>query len=179
MIITSDMIDFVKILEKHKVPYAVVGGVAVNYYGYVRTTQDIDVLILPSRANAEKMLKVLKEFGFGGVGFSGKLFERKGSAVHLGVEPNRIDILTSLAGVQNSEILSNAKRIVYRKTSMMMISRADLIACKQQSSRLKDLADVEILQKTNPRNGTGIRNNKKKAPRPLHKTGARKKPSKK
>lgn len=54
MMITGDMIDFVKMLEKHKASYAVVGGIAVNYYGYVRTTQDFDVLILPSRQNAKK-----------------------------------------------------------------------------------------------------------------------------
>jgi hypothetical protein len=162
MMITRDMTDFVRLLEKHGVPYAIVGGVAVNYYGYVRTTQDIDVLVLPSRDNAKKIIAVLKEFGFGGVGFSRTLFEREGAAIHLGVEPNRIDILTSLAGVANSEILSNAERIVHQKTSLMMISKADLIVCKKRSSRLKDLADVEILEKTGLANKTRKRRRKSK-----------------
>ena len=70
MFISQDMIDFIRFLKQHKVKYVLVGGFAVIYFGYVRTTQDIDILILPSPENAKKMIKVFQEFGFGNVGFS-------------------------------------------------------------------------------------------------------------
>lgn len=160
MIITKDMQEFIGLLEKHKVPYAVVGGIAVIYYGNIRTTQDFDVLIFPSAETAKKMGKVLKDFGFGGVGFSEKLFQQEKSAIHLGVEPNRIDILTSLEGISNAEILSNARKVVFQGFSFMMISRDNLIACKRASSRYKDLADVEYLE------SAGMEVTKKRSPPP-------------
>ena len=148
MFISQDMIDFIHFLKRNKVKYALVGGFAVIYYGYVRMTQDMDVLIDPSRENATKMMKVLQEFGFGDIGFSQSLFEKEGTAIHLGAEPNRIDILTSLKGVSNSSIFSNLKRIRYKGLLLNVISLKDLLACKRHSDRAKDLADVEVLEKT-------------------------------
>jgi Nucleotidyl transferase of unknown function (DUF2204) len=148
MLITSDMIDFIKLLKQHKVKYALVGGFAVIYYGYVRTTQDIDILIFPSPENARRVLAALVAFGFGGAGFTAEMFEREGSAVHLGSEPNRIDILTSLKGVSNDVIFSRLKRIRHKGLSLSVISFADLLNCKRHSTRSKDLADVEALEET-------------------------------
>jgi predicted nucleotidyltransferase len=42
--LTEDMVEFLGLLDKHGVEFVLVGGHAVNYYGYVRTTQDIDLL---------------------------------------------------------------------------------------------------------------------------------------
>ena len=85
MIFTKDMKDFIEILKHNKVKHVLIGGFAVNYWGYVRTTQDIDILIFPSRKNAIKMMKALQEFGFGNAGIPLECFEKEGSAVHLGV----------------------------------------------------------------------------------------------
>lgn len=160
MIITKDMCEFIGLLEQHDVPYAVVGGIAVIYYGNIRTTQDFDVLIFPSAVTAKKMSRVLNDFGFGGVGFSEKLFQQEKTAIHLGVEPNRIDILTSLEGISNAEIRLNVRKVIFQGVSFMMISRDDLIACKRASSRFKDLADVESLE------GNGMVSTKKRKPSP-------------
>ncbi|MBN1130201.1 MAG: nucleotidyltransferase [Chitinispirillaceae bacterium] len=146
MNISKDMIDFIRLLKKHKIPFTLVGGFAVIYYGYPRLTQDIDILIDPSPRNAKKMILVLEEFGFGGVGFSEKLFQGKGTAVHLGVEPNRIDILTSLKGVSNAVIFSRLKKVRLQGIVIPVISLSDLIRCKKNSKRLKDLADAEALE---------------------------------
>ena len=62
------------------------GGFAVNHYGYARMTQDIDFLLYPSKENAKKMVIVLEKFGFGIAGISAELFENVGTAIHLGVE---------------------------------------------------------------------------------------------
>ena len=165
MFISQDMIDFIHFLKRNKVKYVLVGGFAVIYYGYVRMTQDLDVLIEPSRENAKKMMKVLQEFGFGDIGFSQSLFEKDGTAIHLGAEPNRIDILTSLKGVSHSSIFSNFKRIRYKGFLLNVISLEDLLECKRHSDRVKDLADVEVLEKTVGKKVLGYRNRKKKSGR--------------
>ena len=56
--------------------YVLVGGYAVNYYGYVRTTQDIDFLIYPTKENAKNMMAALAEFGFGKAGIPKDFFQR-------------------------------------------------------------------------------------------------------
>jgi hypothetical protein len=110
MIFTQDMKEFIELLEKYQVEYVVVGGFAVNYYGYIRTTQDIDILIFPSSKNAQNMIDALDEFGFGSAGITRECFDTSGTAVHLGVEPNRIDLLTNLKGVSNEEIFKRKNK---------------------------------------------------------------------
>jgi len=148
MILTQDMKEFIELLEKYQVEYVIVGGFAVNYYGYIRTTQDIDMLIFPSSENAQKMIDTLDEFGFGRAGITRDCFETPGTAVHLGVEPNRIDLLTSLKGISNEEIFKKKKRVKYGKVFLNIISLSDLLECKRCSDRPKDLADVDELEKT-------------------------------
>lgn len=148
MILTQDMKEFIELLEKYHVEYVLVGGFAVNYYGYIRTTQDIDILIFPSSENAQKMIDALAEFGFGKAGIGRECFEEAGTAVHLGVEPNRIDLLTNLKGVSNEEIFKRKKRAKYGQMSLNIISLKDLLECKRCSDRPKDLADVDELEKT-------------------------------
>ena len=147
MQLTKDMKDLIDIFAKHKVEYIVVGGFAVIAYGYIRTTQDIDFLIYPSEANSDKMMDALTEFGFGNAGIPKVYFQTEGSAIHIGVEPNRIDFLTSLQGVSNKELFENAKQIQCDDKIIKIISKENLIKCKKSSSRLKDLADVEELEK--------------------------------
>lgn len=151
MLFTKDMRDLVSIFTRHKVKFALVGGFAVNFYGYVRMTQDIDFLVYPSRKNAEKIMRALFEFGFGAAGIPESLFEKAGSAVHLGVEPNRIDLLTRLKGVDNNVVFANVRHVAFEGIRLPIISRKDLIQAKRGSSRKKDLADVEELETINKR----------------------------
>jgi predicted nucleotidyltransferase len=148
MIFTQDMKELIEFLEKHEVEYVLVGGFAVNYYGYVRMTQDIDILIFPSPENARKMMNVLDEFGFGKAGIPTEYFEIEGTAIHLGVEPNRIDLLTNLKGVSNKDIFERKERIKFKNIFLNIISLKDLLACKKLSDRPKDLADADELEKT-------------------------------
>ena len=57
--------EFLKLLKAHQVRYLLVGGYAVGYYGYPRTTADIDCWIACDQAHAERMVRALTEFGFG------------------------------------------------------------------------------------------------------------------
>jgi len=149
MLFSKDMKELVELMDKHDVKYALVGGFAVNYYGYIRTTQDIDFLIYPSEENAQSMMTTLIEFGFGDAGIPQEYFAKEGTAIHIGVEPNRIDFLTHLQGISNDTVFSDLVCVVIEGVTMKMISYRDLIKVKKASGRLKDLADAEELEKAN------------------------------
>lgn len=147
MTLTKDMRDFIALLIKHKVEYILVGGFAVICHGYVRTTQDIDFFIYPSEENAENMMRALIEFGFGNAGIPKDCFMKEGTAIHLGVEPNRIDLITCLHKINTETVFQNMQQIEYQGATINIISKQDLIAAKKAAGRAKDLADVEELEK--------------------------------
>ena len=146
---SADMKELLRLFEELGVQYTLVGGHAVNYYGYVRTTQDMDLLVLPTADNAQRIMSALIAFGFGGAGIPRELFERDGGAVHLGVEPNRIDILTSLKGVSNTRIFKGSVVVEVDGIDVNIISLDDLLQVKRCSDRPRDLADADELAKIN------------------------------
>jgi len=147
MNLTQDMKDLILLFNKHEVDYMLVGGFAVICYGYIRTTQDIDFLVFPSVENSKKIMNALTEFGFGDAGIPIEYFQREGTAIHIGAEPNRIDFLTCLQGVTNKMLFQNMTQIEFQGKSFNIISKNDLIQCKKAAGRAKDLADVEELEK--------------------------------
>lgn len=88
MLFSDDMKELIELMDRHNIQYVLVGGFAVNYYSYVRTTPNIDFLIYPSEDNAIKMMQALTDFGFGNAGIPQEYFAKEGSAIHIGVEPN-------------------------------------------------------------------------------------------
>jgi len=148
MALSDDMAELLSLFEKHEVEYVLVGGYAVNYYGYIRSTQDIDLLVNPSIENAEKLMIALDDFGFGEAGIPRSYFEKPGSAIHLGNEPNRIDLLTKLKGISNDQIFANKKRVQFDSIAVDIIDYQDLIQAKRLSDRLRDQADADELEKT-------------------------------
>lgn len=146
---SSDMKELLRLFENHGVQYTLVGGHAVNYYGYVRATQDLDLLVSPSAENAQRIVVALSAFGFARAGIPQDLFEREGGAVHLGVEPNRIDILTSLKGVSNTRIFEGSEVVEIDGIDVNIISLEDLLQVKRCSDRPRDLADADELGRIN------------------------------
>ncbi len=102
------------------------------------------------------MVNALDEFGFGRDGVPIKYFETEGTAIHMGVEPNRIDLLTNLRGISNKEIFQRKERVKFENIFLNIISLEDLLTCKKQSARLKDLSDADELERM--LNGTEIQN---------------------
>ncbi len=152
MFFSQDMKDLVTLFNKYEVSYVLVGGFAVNYYGYVRTTIDIDFLLYPSIENARKIMTALQDFGFGKAGIPQKYFEKSGSAIHLGVEPNRIDLLTHLIGISNDKIFSSFNKVLIDQIPVNIIAYPDLLKAKRNSNRLRDQADADELEKSRKKN---------------------------
>lgn len=143
----KDFKELLKLFNKHKVEYVIVGAYALAFHGCPRYTGDLDILTNPDVNNANKIIKVLKEFGFASLGLSAKDFTSKKKVIQLGVPPIRIDILTSLTGIAWKQALSHRVKGKYGNIAVYFIGKKELIANKKALGRHKDLADIESIMK--------------------------------
>lgn len=146
MILAQDFEDFVKLLNRHKVEYMVVGGYALAFHGKPRHTGDLDIWIGISESNAEKMLQVVKDFGFGSLGFTKKDFLKEGYVTQIGYPPLRIDILNSIDGVEFEQAYKNKLSVDLDTLKIDYIGLKDFIQNKQSTGRARDLTDVKEIQ---------------------------------
>ncbi len=97
-----DFREFVQLLNDHKVRYLVVRGYAVAFHGHPRYTKDLNIWIEGTSENALRTLSALDEFGFGSLDINLNDFLNPGQVIQLGYPPRRIDLLTSISGVDFS-----------------------------------------------------------------------------
>ncbi|MFH1782764.1 MAG: hypothetical protein ABH848_04015 [Candidatus Omnitrophota bacterium] len=147
MRVEKDYEYLLRLFNKHKVRYCVIGAYAVAFYAKPRYTKDMDILIDPDIKNAEKIIKALNDFGFGSVRLSVRDFTKKGRIVQLGYEPIRIDIITSIKRINFKVIWNNRKKAMYGKQKINFVALKDLIKIKRISRRKQDQADLEILKR--------------------------------
>ena len=142
----NDFREFLKLLNVHKVRYLLIGGYAVNYHGYVRATADMDIFVKPDKRNAERLVTALIEFGFDVEELSSGLFLNPDNVIRMGVPPLRIEIMSSITGVDFEECYEN--RIVDQSddVTIHLISLDKLKKNKHAAGRLKDRNDLEHLQ---------------------------------
>jgi hypothetical protein len=148
----KDFIDFIELLNIHQVEYMVVGAHALAYHGRPRHTGDLDIWIKPSVGNAEKMVTVLKDFGFSSLGLIKEDFLKENHVTQLGYPPIRIDILNAISGVNFDEAYLNKIDGEVDDLKISYISISDFIANKQATGRAKDLGDIQALEKNEKSN---------------------------
>jgi len=146
MILSRDFREFTELLSRHDVRYLVVGGYAVAYHGHPRYTKNLDVWIDASEGNASKLLAALCDFGFGSLGIAKADLMTANQIVQLGYPPNRIDIITSLTGLNFGECYAAREQLVIDGVSVNVIDLVHLKQSKRQAGRHQDLADLESLQ---------------------------------
>jgi predicted nucleotidyltransferase len=147
MIFEKDFIEFIELLNLHAVEYLIVGAHALSFHGRPRHTGDLDIWIKPSLENAEKMMVVLRDFGFGSLNLVKEDFLRDNYVTQLGYPPLRIDILNAISGVSFNEAFSNCLTADVDELRVNYIGLDDLIKNKISTGRKIDLADVESLEK--------------------------------
>lgn len=138
--------EFVALCLDHNVRFLVVGDYAVAAHGHPRLTQDLDVWIRVNPENAARMARVLDEFGFGSTGLTAEDFTKEGPGVRLGREPNQIDILTSIPGVDFESCWERREEHRLGSVTVPFIGLEDLERNKLATGRHQDLADVEALR---------------------------------
>jgi hypothetical protein len=105
--IPPDFKEFLRLLNFHQVEYLLIGGYAVGYYGFVRATGDMDVWVKINPDNAIKVVSALKEFSFAVPELSPELFLKEDQIVRMGVPPLRLEILTTISGVEFTACFEN------------------------------------------------------------------------
>ncbi len=143
-----DFKEFIELLQKHEVEFLIVGGFAVALHGYPRYTDDLDILLKRNTKNAERVIQVLNDFGFGSLGLVEQDFLNEDMIIQLGYPPLRIDLITSISGIDNyDEIFGNAIKIESSEINLNIISLDDLIKNKDSTNRPIDKIDSSKLRK--------------------------------
>lgn len=142
----KDIREFIALCLSQKVEFLLVGGYALAFHGAPRFTEDIDLMVLVSPANADKLFRVLTDFGFGGAGVTRDDFLESDQVVQLGRAPNRIDILTGISGVTWQEAWASRIPVNLDGFEIHAIGKAELIRNKQATGRPQDLADLARLR---------------------------------
>jgi hypothetical protein len=146
MPLSSDSREFIALLNSHGVEYLIVGAHSLAFHARPRFTGDLDILIRPSAANATKIVAVLNEFGFGELGVRSSDFTAPDQVIQLGRAPNRIDLLTSMSGVNTDEAFANKIAAELDGLPVSFISKTLLLANKRAVGRPQDLADISELE---------------------------------
>lgn len=145
MILQPDFKEFIELLNEKKIEYLIVGGYAVGFHGRPRYTGDMDFWINNTPSNAHLMKDALDVFGFASFNIQATEFEKENLVLQLGYEPVRIDILTTISGVEFKSCY--ARKIVSQidGIDVPFIHLEDLKTNKRSTGRAKDLGDVEEL----------------------------------
>jgi hypothetical protein len=147
MRLSKDLREFLQYLNENGVEYLVVGAWAVGWHGYPRFTGDLDILVRATPPNADRVLRSIADFGFGNVGIDAQDFANPDQVIQLGVQPNRIDIVTAITGVTFEEAWQTRVAGDLDGIPVAFIGREALIRNKESTGRAKDLGDAEELRK--------------------------------
>jgi hypothetical protein len=143
---SRDFEEFFACLNAHNVRYVIVGAYAFAMHARPRYTGDLDVLILPTADNAELVLKALETFGLGGLAITQNDLTVPARVIQIGYPPSRIDLMTSIDGVDAERSWVERIEGRYGKERVWFLSKANLIANKKATGRPKDLEDLKDLE---------------------------------
>lgn len=138
------------LLAEAGVDFIVVGGIAVSIQGYVRLTEDVDLLIDGSPSNISRLLERLATYG---EGFSGELslddFTDEEGAIRVveEVEQCQINIFTRISGRRYIDVIADADRFEVGGHEIAVASKTSLIGWKAESAREKDQLDTLALRR--------------------------------
>jgi hypothetical protein len=137
--------EFLRVLNDQKVDYLVVGGYAVGYHGYPRSTMDLDVWIDRSPENVERLAEAMVVFGFPLTPEQEADMQQEDHRFGIGAQPMHIEVHSTISGVTFGEC--HARRVVVDigGTPANIIGFEDLKRNKRASGRHRDLDDLENL----------------------------------
>jgi hypothetical protein len=164
--INSDFRDLLRSLNAAGVRYMIVGGYAVMAYTEPRYTKDLDIWIEPSDANAGALFAALAAFGAPTKEVTPKDFTESNVFFQIGVAPVRIDIMTSVPGLDFSDSWSRRVTMDFGGEPAFVICRADVIRAKREAGRLTDQKDIARLVPAKAPRTSSKRAGRSRRPRP-------------
>ncbi|GIV57898.1 MAG: hypothetical protein KatS3mg042_0811 [Rhodothermaceae bacterium] len=122
-LLNPDYRDILSAFGDEKVEYLLVEAYALAVHGRPRATGDIDLWIRRSEENARKVLRALTTFGVPVSGLSEADLTTPDMVFQIGVAPRRIDILTSISGVEFDEAWEAREEVAIEGLRIPVISR--------------------------------------------------------
>ncbi|MGM0576090.1 MAG: hypothetical protein ACQEXJ_10215 [Myxococcota bacterium] len=143
----QDSMDLLRSLDDEGAEYIIVGAHALAAHGIPRATGDFDVLVRPSRDNAHRVVRALRAFGapLEAHGVSVDDFVRPGTVYQLGLPPRRIDLLTSISGVDFRDAWDSRLIVEVGGRPVPVLGRDALVENKRATGRDKDALDLKAL----------------------------------
>lgn len=147
MDVNPDFSDLLSALNHAKARFLVVGAHAVGVHTEPRYTKDLDVWVEPTLENARRVWEALRHFGAPLQGIGPEDFANPEVVYQIGIEPNRVDVLMRISGVQFATAWRNRFRTSYGGVPIGVLSRRDLVRAKLAAGRPQDLLDVQHLSR--------------------------------
>ena len=143
----ADFRDVLAVLVAHGVRFLVVGAHALAAHGVPRVTGDLDIWMEPTEANADRTWRALADFGapLESLGIRKADFARRDQVIQLGLPPFRIDVMTTISGVEFDEAEPGAIEGTLFGVPVRFIGREAFVRNKRASGRPKDLTDIAAL----------------------------------
>ena len=142
-------------LVRSGVDFAVVGGVAVSLNGFVRATDDVDIIVDDAPENIERMLNHLVTWG---EGWARELrieeFKPQEGSIRV-MEDFDLDIFTRMRGRSMSDFRPRLRRLLVNDVQVAYLSPEDLVFLKEGSWREKDQLDVSAMKEILRREASG------------------------
>jgi predicted nucleotidyltransferase len=151
----SEILSIWRLLHEYDVHYLTIGGFAVNYYGYNRSTGDIDLLIEDTLGNRKKLRNVLAKAEIGDFEEIEKIQFLPGWTDFTLNTGLRLDIMTMIKGLEKipfSVLYEQAEVIKIHDIEVRFMDYNHLILSKKATNRPKDIDDIENLEQIKQRN---------------------------
>lgn len=168
---SRDQIDAILAFLEEKVEFLIVGAHALAVHSVPRATGDLDIFIRATPENADRVWRALAKFGAPLRDVTREDFASPDVVFQIGVPPARIDVITQISGVEFDEAWPNRVVVPIGGHPVAFLGRDDLIRNKRAAARLKDLADVESLERLSAASSSAPRS------RPARRRPSRRSPS--
>jgi hypothetical protein len=145
--LNRDFVEMLQELSAAGADFMVVGAYALAAHERPRATGDIDIWVRPSPENAERVWAALVRFGAPLNELTLADLSAPGITFQMGLQPRRIDILTSISGLTFDEAWPNCITVEHDGLRYAVIGKTDLITNKLATGREKDLLDVSNLER--------------------------------
>ncbi len=149
---TKQILDLWKYFFQFDVKYIIIGGFAVNFHGYNRSTGDIDIYLDDTLENRNKIRKAFVEIGLGDIESLETMQFVAGWTEFSMDNGFRLDIMSNIKGLENKsfdELFENAETLCIDDILVRFIDYENLIIAKKAANRSKDILDIEELEKIN------------------------------
>jgi hypothetical protein len=146
-----DFRDMLSAFIEEEVEFLVIGAYALSFHGLPRATGDLDFWIGRCKENAERVLRALRSFGAPTHDLTISDLLSPDLVLQIGIEPNRIDILTSADGVEFDEAWKERVITPVDGLEVPIMSFRHVIQNKRAVGRPRDLADVLTLEEEQKR----------------------------